>query len=479
MKKLLFTGVIILGVIWTFMFSSYTTAQSFVKTPPPMKFGDPLPANLFVELARVINPTVVNISTSATFRGSRQRDPMLDMLERFYGMRPRELSNRPQQMGLGSGFIIREDGLIVTNNHVIEGADIINVQLTENAEKVYEAKLIGSDARTDIALIKIKPDGKLPVAALGNSSEVKVGEWVAAFGNPFGHGHTLSKGIVSSMGRELAEINKVPLLQIDATINPGNSGGPLVNTAGYVIGVNAAIDARGPGIGFVIPIDEVKRILPDLENRGSIRKGYLGVYLGDHSNESASDLDLDDKNRGAVVMRIEPGSPAAKAGLRMYDTILEYNGKKINNSVDLSDTVSDSKIGDKVKMKVMAPNRKTRTVEVAITDRPDLQKKAKIEEPKATVGSKAPFNLGITITDLNDSLRDDWGYAPEVKKPIITGIDRGGLGTLAGLRVGDLILEVNKKEVSTAAEALKLIKKTENSFRVARGNRILVINISA
>jgi serine protease Do len=175
-------------------------------------------------------------------------------------------------------------------------------------------KVIGSDRRADIALIKINADGKLPTAALGNSSQVQVGEWVAAFGNPFGHGHTMTKGIISSKGRAIEEINKVPLFQTDASINPGNSGGPLVDTKGYVIGVNSAIDARAQGIGFAIPIDEVKKILPDLETRGSIRQGYLGVYLGDHSNESSSDLGLEDKNRGAVVIKIERDSPAAKGG---------------------------------------------------------------------------------------------------------------------------------------------------------------------
>ena len=247
------------------LFSLFLTSQSWpqipAKTPPPMKLSEPLPANLFIELGKIINPTVVNISTSALIRGQRPRDPMLDMLEKFYGFQglPNQHENRPQQMGLGTGFIIREDGLILTNNHVVEGADIVNVQLSEGAEKLYEAKVIGADQRADIALIKINPDGKLPVAALGSSAQVQVGEWVAAFGNPFGHGHSMSKGIISSKGRTLAEINKVPLLQTDASINPGNSGGPLVDTKGYVIGVNSAIDARAQGIGFAIPIDEIKK----------------------------------------------------------------------------------------------------------------------------------------------------------------------------------------------------------------------------
>ncbi|MCX7978781.1 MAG: trypsin-like peptidase domain-containing protein, partial [Bdellovibrionaceae bacterium] len=263
--------------------SLYVHAQVPQRTPQPMKLGDPMPENLFTELARIINPAVVNISTSAIARGQLMRDPLLEMMERFYGMQlgPRINPNKPMQMSLGTGFIIREDGLIVTNAHVIRGADIITVQLDEKSEKTYDATLVGADDRLDIALIRIKSEGKLPVVALGNSKDVKVGQWVAAFGNPFGHGHTMTKGIISSLGRELEQINKAPLLQTDASINPGNSGGPLVDTRGYVIGVNNAVDARGPGIGFAIPIDEVKKAIPDLETRGSIRKGFLGVVPGD------------------------------------------------------------------------------------------------------------------------------------------------------------------------------------------------------
>jgi serine protease Do len=464
-----------------FFFGSFEVqAQIPVKAPPIMKLNDPLPSNLFVELGKVINPTVVNISTSAISRGMRPRDPMMDLLEKFYGFQgePPEMKNRPHQIGLGTGFIIREDGLIVTNNHVIEGADIVNVQLTEKSDKLYEAKVIGSDRRADIALIKINADGKLPTAALGNSSQVQVGEWVAAFGNPFGHGHTMTKGIISSKGRAIEEINKVPLFQTDASINPGNSGGPLVDTKGYVIGVNSAIDARAQGIGFAIPIDEVKKILPDLETRGSIRQGYLGVYLGDHSNESSSDLGLEDKNRGAVVIKIERDSPAAKGGLRPYDTILEFNGRKIKNSTDLSDTVSDAKIGEKVKLKVLSQNRKSRQVEIVIGERQDPKKKAAQPQSGGEKGLKVPHGLGFSVGNLTDELREDFGYSSEVIKPIIVSMDRESLGGMGGLRVGDLILEVNKVEVTTANDVIKAVKKDTNTFRVARGNRILIVTIS-
>ncbi len=463
-------------------FVTLANAQVPQKTPPPMKLDQPLPANLFSELGRIINPAVVNISTSVISRGRVQRDPMLEMLERFYGvpMDPRggNPNRGPQQMGLGTGFIIREDGLIITNNHVIDGADLIQVQLSEKNDKLYEATVIGTDSRTDIALIKIKPDDKLPVAALGNSSDLQVGEWVAAFGNPFGHGHTLTKGIVSSIGREISEINRFPLIQTDAGINPGNSGGPLVNTKGYVIGVNSAIDARGPGIGFAIPIDEVKKILPDLEKRGSIRKGFLGIGLGDHTPDSASDLGLDEKFPGAWVAQIEAKSPAAKSGLKVYDTITEINGKKLKNSLDVSDTISGYGPGTKLTLKVVGQNKKTRTLSVTIAERPEQKKIAQSIKPEDTKGQQAPHNLGFKVTDLTPELRKNLELDNDVAKPVIVGVDRGSIASLAGMRVGDIILEVNSQEVNTAAEVLKASKKDKNVFRLARGRSILVLTFN-
>lgn len=446
------------------------------KTPPPMKLAAPLPSNLFSELGRIINPTVVNISTSQIFKGRVQRDPMLEMLERFYGVPMAPRNSGPQQVGLGTGFIIREDGLIITNNHVIEGADLIQVQLSENSDKLYEATIIGRDKRTDIALIKIKPDKKLPAAALGKSSDLQVGDWVAAFGNPFGHGHTMTKGIVSSMGREIAEINRVPLIQTDAGINPGNSGGPLVNIHGYVIGVNSAIDARGPGISFAIPIDEIKKILPELEKRGYLQKGYLGIGLGDHSPASAEDYGLDPKAPGAVVMMVEKGSPAAKAGLKVYDTITEVNGKKIKNSIDLMDVIAAQSPGSQIKMKVISPNSKPRQLTAVIAERDAPQRQARKETPPKFKGKAAPHNLGFSYTDLSKSLREELGLPDDIQKPVIVSVDRGSLASMAGMRVGDVILDVNSTEVSSASDVTKNLKKGKNVFRLARGNNLIIIS---
>ena len=346
---------------------------------PTLKLNEPLPANLFVELAKAINPSVVNISTSALAKRG-PKDPMLEMLEKFYGVPPQDeggWSNKPRRVGLGTGFIIRDDGLIVTNAHVIRDADLIEVQLTEGADKQYKAEVIGSDQRTDIALIKIKPDGKLPAIHLGSSKDLEVGEWVAAFGNPYGHGHTMTKGIISSKGRAIQEINKFPLLQTDASINPGNSGGPLVNSKGQVVGVNSAIDARAQGIGFAIPIDEVKSILPQLEQNGKIRKGYLGIGPQDLDNQTAMFLGLEEEYRGSVIVNVQPNGPADKAGLKIYDVITEVDGQKIKNAQDLIDIISDKEPTKKIKIRYYRNNKGKaleKVANVVIEERPDEKK---------------------------------------------------------------------------------------------------------
>lgn len=469
MKKMLFV------VLSLALAATSAPAQNLPKEPPKLKLSDPLPANLFVELAKAINPAVVNISTTALPKNMpRMRDPMLEMLEQLYGFRMQpQQQQRPQQIGLGTGFIIRDDGLIVTNNHVIAGADIINVQLSEKSKDVYEATLVGSDERTDIALIKISPKEKLPVAVLGSSKDLEVGEWVAAFGNPFGHGHSMTKGVISSKGRDITEINKIPLLQTDASINPGNSGGPLVNTKGQVIGVNSAIDARAQGIGFAIPIDEVKSIIPVLESKGRIARGYIGAALGDVDPEAAEYLGMGEL-RGAVITNMDPKGPAMKGGLKIYDIVTEFNGKSITNSLDLIDAVSDAPIGKSVKAKVIRNGKKV-NVTLTVSERLDEKRKAPVA--KVYQGQKAPFNLGFTVMDPNPQLREEWGLPEDMTQPVVIETERSSIASRNGLRVGDVILDVNKVNVESSKDVLKNLKKGTNSLRIARNARIQIITL--
>ncbi len=348
------------------------TAQAETVNIPKVKAGEPLPANLFIELAKAVNPAVVNVFTTYLPRDRRaldpRRDPFFDMFEQFMG--PQQYGQGMPQQSLGTGFIIREDGLIVTNNHVIDRADVIKVQISESTKESFDAKVIGRDARTDIALIKIDAKKKLPFVKLGASSDVQVGEWVAAFGNPYGYGHTMTKGIISAVGREIDELNLFPFMQTDASINPGNSGGPLVNAQGLVIGVNTAIDARAQGIGFVIPIDNVKSILPQLEKEGGVARGFIGVDLADLDEDGANMLKLKN-SEGALITQVMPGSPAAKAGVQAYDLVVGFGDNKVTSVRDLRKWVASTPVGAKIALKVMRDG-KHKSIALQVGGSPEL-----------------------------------------------------------------------------------------------------------
>lgn len=461
--------------------------QDLKKNPPldPLKIGDPMPMNLFVELSKLINPAVVSITTTQIVRQqqTRYRDPLQDFLEDFWGGRGGgpgfgRPQNREPVMALGTGFIIREDGLIITNNHVIEQADVIKVQVGQSGEEFYEADVVGRDSRTDIALIKINAKKALPVAPLGSSKDVQVGEWVAAFGNPYGHAHTMTKGIISAIGREIDELNRFPFLQTDASINPGNSGGPLVNTRGQVIGVNTAIDARAQGIGFAIPIDNVKQIVQILEKEGRIRRGFIGVNIASVTPEIAASLGLKDPE-GVVVTQILRGSPADKAGIKPYDIIMEFGGKKTTDAVALQNAVGDTDIGATALVKVLRFNDQGRKrqleVKVKIAENPEEKRKPRAR-PKQYFGQKAPFDLGFKVADLNDKLAEEFQLPPDAPKgPVITEVDRQSPAASVGLQPGDVILDVNRQPVTKATDVVKLLKKGRNTVRIVRGDMVAIL----
>lgn len=451
---------------------------------PKLNLNDPLPANLFTELARVINPTVVNISTTQMPQVRRggmtpygARDPLFEMFERFMGGNP-YMNPQPVQ-SLGTGFIIREDGLILTNSHVVSQADIIKVQLSENSKELFEAEVIGQDPRTDVALIKIDAKKKLPVAALGSSGDLKVGEWVAAFGNPYGHGHTLTKGVVSAIGRKIDEINLLPFIQTDASINPGNSGGPLVNSRGQVIGVNTAIDARAQGIGFAIPIDDVKAILPQLEEKGRIDRGFLGIAMTDLDEASAKDLGLKTTD-GTLVGEVVPGSPAEKAGLKPYDFIVSFNGKKITSSRDLVTNVQRLTAGTKTELELIRDGKK-KEIKVTLGEQPGQERRIGRNSGKSYEGQKAPFDLGFKISDYSRNLAKEFRIPPLKKgQPIVIEVEQGSPASRAGLAPGDVILDVNKKPVYTARDVIKTLRKNSNNLvRVLKQDRVVILYIRA
>jgi serine protease Do len=485
------TAVLSCAVAAAFVTASYlpeVSAQAVTSTLPKLKASDPLPANLFVELARAVNPAVVNVFTTYMphargYGRDLYQDPYLEFFEQFMGPQ-RDRPAAPQQ-SLGTGFIIREDGLIVTNNHVIDKADIIKVQVTEDVKQIFDAKVIGKDARTDIALIKIDAKRKLPFAKLGSSSEVQVGEWVAAFGNPYGYGHTMTKGIISAIGREIDELNLNPFMQTDASINPGNSGGPLVNTQGLVIGVNTAIDARAQGIGFVIPIDNVKSILPQLEKEGGIDRGIIGVQMVEVDEESAKALNLK-QTEGALIMQVLPGSPAEKAGLQPYDLVTEFAGKKITDTRDLAKAVAGTPGGKTVDMKIVR-NAKPRSVQVKVASGSESNKiiaglgdRGRQSREKVK-GLEAPYHLGFMVADYSNAVADIYNL-PRLKqaRPIVLKVQNGSEADRAGLAPGDIILDINRTPAHKAKDALKKLKHgSMNILRVLKQDRVVLISLKA
>lgn len=464
---------------------NFTLPAAKTATPlDPKKLSETLPANLFIELSKLINPATVSIfSEQAPRRGGMvYRDPMQELFEQFLGAplgRP-EPRNQPEAVGLGTGFIVREDGLILTNNHVVAQADIIKVQLDNESNK-FEAEVLGRDARTDVALIKIDAKRPLPVAQLGSSKDVQVGEWVAAFGNPYGHAHTMTKGIVSAVGRAIPELNRFPFIQTDASINPGNSGGPLVNARGLVIGVNSAIDARAQGIGFAIPIDDVKRVVSQLEKDGRIRRGFLGIGLAAVSPGIAEQLKLSSTD-GVIVSHVVPGGPADKAGLKEYDIITEFAGKSVAGPAELMIAVGDSEVGAKVPVKALRFNESgaKRTLNVSVTlvenpedsDRP-LSRRGQPQAPQG--GQVVPHDLGFKVADSSKKLRDFYKTPKEAQGPIIVEVDGKGPAARVGLRPGDVILDVNRQAVSTAADVAGRLVKGRNMIRIARGDAIVIV----
>jgi serine protease Do len=368
----------------------------------------------------------------------------------------------------------------VTNNHVVDRADIIKVQLEEGAKESFDARIVGKDARTDVALIKIEAKRKLPYLKMGSSADVQVGEWVAAFGNPYGYGHTMTKGIISAVNREIDELNLFPFMQTDASINPGNSGGPLVNTQGLVIGVNTAIDARAQGIGFVIPIDNVKSILPRLEKDGSIQRGFLGVQMADIDEGYAQSLGMKEAE-GALIVAIIPGRAADQAGLQPYDLVTEFDGKKIGSTRDLSKAAAQTDVGKKVTLKVIRngkPKSLSLTMGNSLENAPVASKRG--DKRKAPNALNVPYNMGFSIADYSASLGDEFAL-PKLRQPhpVIVSVNANSEAARSGLAPGDVILDVNRREVARAKDVLSNLKKGINILRVLKRDRVVLVSLRA
>jgi serine protease Do len=412
----------------------------------------------FTTLVEKSAPAVVNISTTQKIRqsepmsphGGAPESPFDDFFKKFFGDQGGDIQEFDAK-SLGSGFIISKDGYVLTNYHVIQDADEIIVRLSDKRE--LEAKVIGSDKRSDIALLKIDADGDLPVAKIGKSSNLKVGEWVLAIGSPFGFDHTVTAGIVSAKERSLPNENYVPFIQTDVAINPGNSGGPLYSMDGEVVGVNSQIYSRTGGfmgLSFAIPIDVVMNVVDQLKKNGQVTRGWLGILIQDVTRELAESFDMP-KPIGALVARVLPDSPASDADIHVGDVIVQFDGKEVTSSSSLPPMVGITKVGDKVDVKIIRDG-KTITKKVEIGELPQ-------EEDLALSGGEEGNGvnikrLEITVSNLTE---DQKGKLEDDKSGVyVENVDTGPAST-AGLRKGDIILMINNENVSDTKQFKGLV----------------------
>ena len=390
-----------------------------------------------------------------------------DFFEKFFQRQLPQRNQQKQQRKItqpvqGSGFIISEDGYILTNNHLVGEAESVWVKIGESSE--IKAEVIGTDPDTDVAVIKIKKTG-LPHLELADSDKIEVGEWVVAIGNPFGLSHTVTAGIVSAKGRS-AGINKYEdFIQTDAAINPGNSGGPLINLDGKVVGINAAIIGPGGniGIGFAVPINFAKKVYKDLISEGKVIRGYLGVSIQDLSEEMAGTLGIKE-SKGAIVPEVKKDSPADKAGVKQNDVIVEFDGKPVEGSKQLQRTVTALKPGTKVKLVVIRDGER-KTLNATLEE-------AKSEETQAQGAQESSdtfSTLGINVQNLTDQLAEQLGYEG-LSGVLITDVEGGSAAERNGLTTGMLIMEVNQKKVKNVKEFRAEINKVKKG-----GNTLLLV----
>lgn len=471
--------------------TSLASKQVWVENNPLIQPENANALEVFVKIAEKFIPTVVNINTSQTvkvapFQGFED-DFFRKFFDDFFG--PQQMPRRKRedkQRSLGSGFILSKDGYIITNNHVVEHAEEIKVKLTDTAKESFDAKVIGRDARTDVALLKINPKGDLPIAPLGNSDTVRVGEWVAAIGHPFGYGHTVSKGIVSAKERLFGDGISHPYndyLQTDASINLGNSGGPLINTRGEVIGINVATDARAQGIiGFAIPINVAKNLIPQLMESGHAIRGFIGIQWFELTDDIREHLKISKDQEGVVVAEVIKGEPADLAGLKVYDVIVEFNGAKVNNPRDLLREVAKAPVGKAASIKVIREG-KTKTLSLKPVERKEeAQEELKQKETEKQKDQKNKISLGIEVSDLKKypEYRDKIDVSEGV---IVMNIVSGSSADKAGFEKGDVIVEMNRQKIKDSNDFFKvasdLKKGVSYLFRIYRNQsyQLLIVKI--
>lgn len=445
----------------------------FYQTAQAQQYG----FNSLAPLVKKLTPSVVNISTTSVSKGSsfsyespfegKENDQFNDFFDKFFGDAPeREFKGR----GLGSGFIFSEDGYIITNNHVVEKATDIKVIL-ENGE-VYHAEVVGTDPKTDLALLKIDPKRKLPAVRFGNSDGLEIGDWVLAIGNPFGLGNTVTAGIISAKGRSLGLGSYDDFIQTDAAINPGNSGGPLFNFNGEVIGVNTAIIAGGQGIGFAIPINMAKVVVAQLRDSGKVVRGWIGVYVQQITPEIAESINLQN-HQGALVADVTPGGPAEKAGVQRGDIIVEFNGNAIQDMQELPKSVASYAPGTSTQLKVFR-NGETKTLNIKLGELPEEI----AESSRKLTGKAVEQGLGLVVQEISPQVQRM--FQTDIREGvIITNVEPGSTAENAGLEPGDVIMEINKNKIANIdnyKKSMDSISPGQNVlFLIQRGSNTIYV----
>lgn len=434
-----------------------------------------VPFTSFAPLVKQLKPAVVSISTRSVVR-YRAMDPFEEFFRRFMGEPPYRRypgeGTRTMPRSLGSGFIIHESGVVLTNNHVIERADEILVKLADGRE--FKATVVGRDPKTDVAVLRLDNAKDLPTVRLGDSDALEVGDWVVAIGNPFGLSHSVSTGIVSAKERFIGAGPYDDFIQTDAAINPGNSGGPLFDIHGNVVGINTAIVAQGQGIGFAVPINLVKALLPQLLEKGHVSRGWLGVMIQDVNESLAESLGLEG-TRGALIAEVVEGSPAEKAGLRHGDVVVSVDGKPIDGYIQLSRTIALLAPGSTVEIGIVR-DRKEMRIPVTIAEREDDQPVTPARGTRP--GGESVKTLGLTVqevpAELARRLRTRGGV-------LVAEVEPGGPAATAGVAAGDVLLEINRRPIRSVAEFREVVRALRPGemtlLRLQRGDTAIYVAV--
>jgi serine protease Do len=415
----------------------------------------------FADVAERLNPAVVNIDATSRSRRAapiRPGRPRPDLLEEPFEFRRR--GNDAPRRGAGTGFLIDAEGYILTNHHVIDGAERITVKLTDG--RTFRAQVVGSDPETDIAVIKVDAETSLPHAALGNSDDLRVGEWVCAIGNPLAYEHTVTVGVVSFIGRKLFDTSLDNYIQTDAAINFGNSGGPLINMRGEVVGINSAISRQASSIGFAVPINQARAILPQLKSIGRVTRGYLGTVLRDVDPDLQESLKLTSPE-GALVQDVVSGSPGERAGLRAYDLITAVDGSPIATNDALIREMAARQPGSVARLEVVRDGR-PRQVIVKLAERESRTKDRAADSaggPNRSVQSFGPGELGLSLVEIDESNAHRFEVPDGMTGLLVQRVEPLSVAYEAGIERGSIILEVNRQPVNSVAALRHVVDATQ------------------